>query len=148
MFVAQLELADRAHHAAAFDAADCCDLEDQVASRNIGARRPEHSEHPGLGIGRSADHLDRIAGAGVDGQHLQLVGLGMTLCGQHPGDREWGKAVGGAHDPLDLEADCGQRLDDPVDAGIGLEMLLEPGQSEFHAPTPPDRVGTSRLRKP
>ena len=57
-----------------------------VAAGDIGAGRAEHAEHAGARVGRAAHDLDRLAFAGVDGQHLQLVGLRMLLRGQHPRD--------------------------------------------------------------
>ena len=83
MLVAELELAHRAHHAAALDAADRRDLKREVAARHIGAGRAEHADQAGARIGRAADDLDRLAVAGIDGQHLELVRLRMRLRGQH-----------------------------------------------------------------
>ena len=50
-------------------------------------------------------------------------------------------------DAFDLEADRGQRLDDRRAVGIGLEMLLQPGQGELHAPTPPLKASARRARE-
>ena len=52
------------------------------------------------------------------------------------------------NDEFDFEADPGQRVDDLVERRVCVEVLLEPAKGELHAPTPPDRVGTSRLEKP
>ena len=35
-------------------------------------------------------------------------------------------------DALDLKTDARQRLDDLVERGVGVEMVLEPGEGEFH----------------
>ena len=148
MLVAKLQLADRAHHAAALDAADRRHFQGQVAARHIGARRAEHALESRPRIGRAADHLDGLAGAGIDGQHLELVRLRVRRCGQDLADHEGCELLGGILDALHLEADLGQRLDDGVEIRIRLQMLLQPGQSELHAPTPPLSVGTSSARKP
>ena len=88
MILAQLEFARRAHHPAALDSADRRHLQGQIDARNVVARRSEHAEHSGARIGRSAHDLNRLASAGVDGQHLKLVRLRMLLRGQHLGDPE------------------------------------------------------------
>ena len=47
-----------------------------------------------------------------------------------------GFSAGLVVDMLDLEADRGQPLDDLVERGVGLEMVLEPGEGEFHDVVP------------
>ena len=106
MIVAQLELGNRAHHPVRFDAAYCCDLQDHAVRRHRCARRTEHTEHPGARIGRAADDLQRLA-AGIDGQHLQLVGLRMRRGAQHLGDAKVSELVGRVFDALDLKPDTG-----------------------------------------
>ena len=148
MILAELKLARRAHHSAALDSPDRRHLERHVAARNVGARRAEHAEHPGARIGRPAHHLDLLAGAGIDRQHLKLVRLRVLLGGQDPGHRERRQRLGRVADILDLEADGGELVGNLLRRGIGVEVVLEPRKREFHAPTPPDSVGTSRARKP
>src|SRR5439155_2804338 len=113
-----------------------------------GTRRSEYPGEAGAGVRRAADHLQSLAGAGLDGEDLQLVGLRMALRGQDLRDGERRQLFGGIVDAFDFEADAGQRLDDGVEGGIGVEMLFQPGQSELHAPTPPLSVGTSKAEKP
>ena len=148
VLVRQLELAHRAHHAAALDPADRRDLERQVTSGDIHARRAEHAFHAGARVRRAADDLDRIAVAGGDGQDAQLVGPRMRRCGQHLGDDEGGEPCGWICHAFDLEADLSQRVDDAVERGVGHKMVAEPRQGEFHAPTPALSVGTSVALKP
>ena len=102
MLVAELELAHRAHHAVRLDPADRGFPEGHAAARDIGAGSAEHAEDPRAGIGRAAHDLERLAVAGVDGEHLQLVGLGVALGGEHARDLERGKRLGGIVDALDL----------------------------------------------
>jgi hypothetical protein len=54
-----------------------------------------------------------------------------ALGGEHAGDDErlQRRLV---VDMLDLEADRGQLLDDLIEGGLGFEMILEPGEGEFH----------------
>ena len=148
MLLAELELADGAHHAAALDSADCGDLQRQIRAGDVGSRPAEHAQHSGAGVGSAADDLDRLAGAGIDGEDLELVRLRMLFGCEHPGHPERRQCLGRVHDLLDLEADRGQRFGDRRRIGVRLQMVLEPAQRELHAPTPPDRVGTSRARKP
>ena len=78
MLLAELQLADRAHHAVAFDAADRRDLQRHVAARDIGARRAEHADHARRG--RWARRTPPAPGPSPAStrQHLQLVGLRMA----------------------------------------------------------------------
>ena len=79
MLVRQLQLALRAHHAAALDAAYLADAKRHVDAGNIGAGRCESADQAGARIRRAADHLDRVAVARIDHQHAQLVGVGMLF---------------------------------------------------------------------
>ena len=73
----------------ALDAADLADGERDVDAGHVSARRGEAADETGAGVRRAADDLHRLAASPVplDRQHLQLVGVGMLLGGQHPGDR-------------------------------------------------------------
>ena len=51
-------------------------------------------------------------------------------------------------DALDLEPDHGELVDDLGERSIGVEMLLQPGEGEFHELSPPASVGKSSGRKP
>ena len=46
-------------------------------------------------------------------------------------------------DALDLEPDHGELVDDFAERSVGVEMLFEPGQREFHELNPPASVGKS-----
>jgi hypothetical protein len=89
-----------------------------------------------------------IAGACVDGEHLQLVGLRVSLGGQHLRDEEGRELLGRILHAFDFQPDRRQRFEYLLQTGIGLEMLFEPRKSELHAPTPPLKVGTSSAAKP
>src|SRR5262249_50742336 len=47
-------------------------------------------------------------------------------------DREGSELLRLVLDALDFEADHGEAIDDRLDRRCGVEMLLEPGQREFH----------------
>ena len=51
-------------------------------------------------------------------------------------------------DALDLEPDHGELVDDFGQRGVGVEMLFQPGEGEFHGLNPPASVGKSSGRKP
>ena len=112
MVVAELKLTRRAHHAAAFDSANGRDLQREVGSGNVCARRAEHADQPGTGIGRATHDLDFLAGAGVDVEHLELVGLRMLFRGQHLRHHERLQRFGGIGQAFDLEADRRQLVCD------------------------------------
>ena len=85
--VGEFQLPLRHQHALRDDAAHGTRLQRDPGAGDIAARGGEHADHAGLGIGRAAHHLDH-AGAGVDLAHLQLVGIGMALGLDDPGDGE------------------------------------------------------------
>ena len=136
MVVGKLELALRQHHAAAFDAADLSDLEHGRDTRDPGAGRTEGANQAGAGIGRAADDLNwRPPVAGIDGENAQLVGIGMLFGRQHAGDDERLQARL-VVDRVDLQADRGQPSDDIGQRRLRFEVVLEPGEREFHCGIP------------
>ncbi len=150
MRIAQLELAHRAHHAVGFLPADRALAQFHPVGRDHRARQAEHALHPCTRIGRAADHLQRLAVTGIDGQHLKLVGIGMRRGGQHLGDAEARQPLRGILDPLDLVADRTEGGGDLGGRCLGGEEVAEPFEREFHAraPTPPASVGWSKGEKP
>ena len=144
--ILQLELGHQ--HAAAFDAADLADAERHVLAGDVGAGRHEHADHAGARIGRAAHDLHRVAGAGVDHADAQPVGVRMLLGRDHARDGERRQRLALVVDVLDLEPDHGELVDELVERLVGVEMLLEPGEGEFHQLNPPASVGKSSGRKP
>ena len=113
------------------DAADHALGEGDVFSRDVGPDRREHALHAGSRVGRAAHDLYR-AGTRLDHADPEPVGVGMLFGLDDMTDDE--ARVFGARilDALDLEADAGQRLDDLGERGLRVEMVLEPGEGEFH----------------
>ena len=113
------------------DAADHAFGERDLLARDECADRREHAFHAGARVGRAADDLHRLA-AGVDHADAQAVGVRMLLRLDHPRDDE--ALIFGARvlDALDLETDARQRLDDLGQRGRRVEVILEPGEGEFH----------------
>ncbi len=130
--VGELELEFGDQHAAALDAADLADRERDVLARNVGAGRHEHALHAGARIGRAAHDLHRVARAGVDHADAQPVGVRMLLGRDHARDRERREQLGLVVDALDLEPDHGELVGERGDGCVGVEMLFEPGEGEFH----------------
>ena len=143
VILAQLQLAHRTHHAVGFDAADRALAKHHAVGGYGRAGQPQHALHPRAGIGRAADNLQRIAIARVNGEHLQLVRIGMTCSGEHMGNAEARELFGRILDTLDLQPDGIERIEDFRKGRLGIEVVLEPGQGELHAraPTPAESVG-------
>ncbi len=152
MIVGDLQLGFGHQHAAAFDVADLADAERDVLAGDEGARRREHAFHAGARIRRAAHDLDRLAVAGVDHADAQPVGIGMLLRLDDARDDERREQFRLVLDALDLEPDHGELVGDLAERVIGVEMLLEPGEGEFHhgdyGLNPPASVGKSSGRKP
>ena len=133
MLVRDLQLALRQHHAAALHAADLPHRKRRVDAGDIGAGRGKGADQPGSRIGRPAHHLHRrLPLAGIDRQHLQLVGVGMLLGRQHPRDDE-GLQARFVVDRLHFKADRGQPLGNLAERRFGFQVVLQPGEGEFHA---------------
>ena len=139
VIVGNFELGLGDEHAVRFDAADHALAERDLLARNIASRRGEHAHHPGAGVRRAAHDLHRIAPAGVDDADAKPVGIRMLLRLDDARDGEGRERGPLVLDRLDLEADARQHRHDLVERGLGLEMILEPGQGELHGrrPQPP-----------
>ncbi len=130
--VAEAELGARAQHPAALDAADRAHRQGDVLARDVGARRREDRDEVGPGVRGAADHLHGFAGAGVDGADPEPVGVRVLLGRQDPGDDVGLERGGLVLDALHLQADPRERLGDGVEGSLGVEVVLEPGEGEFH----------------
>ena len=76
------------------------------------------------------------------------IGVGVGLRLDDARNREGAELGGRVLDALDLEPDRRQLVGDLGERGLGVEMILEPGQREFHDDSPPESVGTSSTEKP
>ncbi len=113
------------------DAADDALLQGDLLAGDVGPDRREHAFHAGARVGRAADDLHGIA-AGVDHAKPQAVGVGMLPGLDDAGDDEAVELGAGVLDALDLEADAGEGLDDLGERGFGVEVVLQPGEGQFH----------------
>src|SRR5690606_24659517 len=117
------------------DAANGADAQRDVLGGNVGAGRREHAFEARARIGRAAHDLHRIAAAGIDHAHAQAVGIGMLLGGDHARDDEGRKLLGLVLQMFDLKPDHGELVGELFDRLVGVEMLFQPGEGEFHKNT-------------
>ena len=132
MVFGKLELGRRTQHAIGHLPPDIALADGDVLARNIGPRRGKHRFQPRPRIGRPADDVDQFARAGIDLADPQLIGIGMLFGGNHMRGNEPLERGAGIGHLLDLEPDHRQFLDDLIARSGGFQMLLEPGQREFH----------------
>ncbi len=92
----------------------------------------EHASHPGSRVRRAADDLHR-ARARLDDADFQTVGVRMLPGLDHMPDNEAVILDARVFDALHLETDAGQRVDDLGERGLRVEVVLEPGEGEFHS---------------
>ena len=110
------------------------------------AGRGEHALHAGARIRRAAHHAHRVV-AGIDHADAQPVGVGVLHRLDHAGDAERREGGAAVLHVLQFQADAGQRVGDLVQRGVGIEVRLQPGESELHRSTPScSMVGASGLK--
>ena len=72
----------------------------------------------------------------------------MGFGGNDAGHGEGFQQCAAVHHFFHLNAERGEAVHDLAQMGVGIEMLLEPGQGEFHRDRPPTREGMSSAAKP
>ena len=133
VILAEAELACRAQHAFAHDAADLALGDLEVAGEHRAHFRERH-DHSGLDVGGAA-HDALLAVAVVDVGEADLVGVGVR---QHVEDARRDHAVDlGARlfDRLDLDAELVQRVGDRGDVGdrvVERREVTDPGKGCAH----------------
>ncbi len=70
--------------------------------------------------------------AGIDHADAQAVGIRMLLGLDDARDDERREQLRLVLDALDLEPDHGELVGELAERPVGVEMLLEPGEGEFH----------------
>ena len=146
MLVRNLQFALGKKHAVRFDAADHALLELEAGARNESAGGGEDALHAAPGIGRATYHLDHAV-LRLDIANAEAIGAGMFARIAHMSDGELTKRFRPVAHLLDFESDADQTIDDLIERSGGVEVLLEPGEGEFHD-RPPASVGTCKARKP
>ena len=147
VILAQAELALADQHASAFHAADFTDLQGQAGGRDDGAGRGEDGGHAGACVGRAADDLGFGAGADIDAADAEAVRIGVFGGFDDPGGDERGQGCRGIVDALHFQADPGERVGDLRQAGVGVEVVPQPGEGELHPATPSCSVTGARGEK-
>ena len=86
-----------------------------------------------MAVGGATDDLDGgLALGDLDLCHAQAIGVRMLLGLEHARDRERAELLGRIVDAFDLEADRRQLGLDLIERGCGVEVILKPGEREFH----------------
>ena len=146
VLVGQLQFALGTQHASGFNPADGADLEIDPGAGDMSAGGREDADKAGFRIGGAAHHLHE-ARCGFHIAHPQAIRIGMLAGFLYPGDSETFKLRRRVGDLFHFEADADQAVDDLIEAGLGVEVVLQPCKGKFHV-RPPDSVGTCRAAKP
>jgi hypothetical protein len=148
MVVTELQLARGAEHAVALLAADLAGLQRDAGAGNVAAGRREDALHAGARVRRAAHDLDDHA-AGIDLADAQAVGVGMLHRLDHVAHDEGLEGFGRIGQmPSTSRPSMVSVSRTWCERRVGVEMLLEPGQGEFHRPSPPVSEGVSSAEKP
>jgi len=131
----EFKLGAGAEHAVGDDAADGPRFERNAGAWNGRADRREGGDEAGARVRGAANDFE-LALRGFDLADLQLVGVRVLRRTDDARNRERCELLAGVLDGFDFETSHGHALDDIVDAGIGLQMLFEPGEREFHSTSP------------
>ena len=113
MFVRDHHLAFRTQHAVGVLATDSPGLQHQINPRHIGAGRRKHALHASACIGSAADHLHRVAAAGIHHANTQPVGI-RVLFGRHHLGNGKGRQTGAVIKAFHLEAKHRQGVENLV----------------------------------
>ena len=132
MVVAEAHLARREHHRLGLHAADFADLQRDAGAGDELAGQRGDADQPGARIRRAADDGAFDAIADIDAQLAQAVGVGVLGGLDDAGDAEVGERRAAILDAFDFEADGVEGAGDLIDAGVGVEMVAQPGEGELH----------------
>ena len=113
VFVRQLQLAFRGHHAVAFDATDFANCQCHVNARHIVARFTQNHGDAFPRVRCAANDL-LIAFIGFHRANAQTVCIGVLFGVLHLGQRKPCKALGGVFDPFHFQTQIGQGFADLV----------------------------------
>ncbi len=130
--VGEAQLALRQEHAVRRLAADRARLQIDAGAGDVRSGGCEDTLHAGAGIRRAADDLDRHAVAGIDEADAQPVGVRVLLRLNDAGDDERLQRLRRIVDRFDLKPEMRQRLGDLLRRRVGFEVVLQPGEREFH----------------
>ena len=138
MRIRQHEFAFRTEHPVRLDPPDHPGLEVHPRARNMRAGRGEDAHEARPRIRRAADDLNFFrpapgaVGEGLDPADPQPVGIGVLHRLDHPRDAEGAEFGRRVLDPLHLHPEIGQGGKDRIQRSLGVEVVAQPGEGEFH----------------
>ena len=140
--IAQFQLARGAHHAVGFDPANGALTKLHSVRRHNCIGQAQHAFHTAARIGRAAHNLQRIAFSGRNGEHFELVRIGVLFCRKHFGHRKACEQLSRIFHPFHFQADSVQRVCDFSEGRLCFEVVFQPCERELHAPPPEERAPT------
>ena len=156
MAVRQHQFAFRTQHSVGFDPTDHPRLQIDARSRHKRPHRREHPHQPSARVRRAAHDLHlfhrraRPAGISRHPAQAQTVGIGMRRRLDHTGDAKGPQRIGGVFNALHFQPQISQGVEDVIQRRLGLKMVAEPGEGEFHRESPwssvPDGVSPKGRR--
>ncbi len=148
VLVAERQFAETDEHAFGFHAAYVAHLQNHAAGGNDGARRGEDGVQPGARIRRTADDGALGAVADIDAAGAQPVGVRVLHRLDDACRHEGGQRLCLVLDRFHFETDGGQRRGDVIERHGRVEVVMQPGQREFHPPMPSCRIAGANGEKP
>ncbi len=146
MFLRNQQFALRAHHAFGGLAADHALFQRDLGARHISARKCDDRLDARAGVGRATHDLNE-ASIRFHLAQAQLVGVRMFVRMLNIANLEGRQRLRHVGDVFDFEANADQPLADFLEGGGGIEIVLQPGEREFHD-RPPASVGTCSALNP
>src|SRR4029453_12252765 len=116
--------------------ADHANAERDVVAGNERARRRKDAFHASARVWSAADDLDRLAVTDVDHAYAEAIGVWMFFGRDHRRDDKWLELACLVLDVLNFKPDHRQPVDDLGQRRVGVEVLFQPGQREFHRAAP------------
>ena len=128
----ELELARRAEHAEALDAAELALLQRLAALGDLGADVGERSDEPRAAVGGAADDLEVLL-AVEDGTDVEMVGIGVRLAGLDERGADAGEVDADLLDALDRDAGERDAVGEFLDGEVGdVDVFGEPADGKLH----------------
>ena len=131
MLFRKQKLAFRTHHGLAFLAANGAQLQSIFGGGDHCTRQCDNGFHTSPCIGRTADHLLNAL-ISFNLAQPQLIRVGMLLSFKNISHFERGEFLGAVADFFNFQPNAHQAIKDLLQGRRSVEMLFEPGESEFH----------------
>ncbi len=141
--LAQAHLAIGEQHSGTLHATDFSDLERNAGAGDEAAGGGEYTLHAGTRVGGAAHHRGDAV-ARIDLADAQPVGVRVRGGLDDAGDAECRQCGTAILHAFELQPDHGQRVGDAVERRVGVEVVAQPGEGEFHRLTPPRAASPAR----